>query len=130
MQPKRGKLLAPHFGPPAPHARIPDRSPGHYSSPGNRKPIGGHECQSDQPDVRAHFRGILLKSGHPDPPQTPFLTELPGFAPLTSKRPLKTGLQAPRDHQGRGTSFGQPSGTRLGLPRYVSVVANASRRAF
>ncbi|OWM77335.1 hypothetical protein CDL15_Pgr026152 [Punica granatum] len=64
------------------------------------------------------------------PPRTPFLTELPGFAPLTSKRPLKTGLQAPRDHQGRGTSFKQSSGTRLGLPKYVSVVTNASRRAF
>ncbi|PKI43631.1 hypothetical protein CRG98_035977 [Punica granatum] len=107
----------------------------HYSSPSHRSiercPIWGFknppQCQSDQRDVRAHFRGILLKPGHPDPPRTPFLTELPGFASLTSKRPLKAGLQAPRDHRGRGTSFRQPSGTRLGLPKYVSVVANASR---
>ncbi|OWM79391.1 hypothetical protein CDL15_Pgr020317 [Punica granatum] len=70
---------------------------------------------------------ILLKSRHPDPPRTPFLTELPGFAPLTSKRPLKTGLQAPRDYQGWGTSFRQPSGTRLDLPKYASVITNASR---
>ncbi|OWM66789.1 hypothetical protein CDL15_Pgr015566 [Punica granatum] len=40
------------------------------------------------------------------------------------------GLQAPGDHQGRGTSFRQPSGARLGLPNYVSVVTNASQRAF
>ncbi|PKI54902.1 hypothetical protein CRG98_024704 [Punica granatum] len=71
-----------------------------------------------------------LSRDTPIPPRTPFLTELPGFAPLTRKRPLKTGLQAPRDHQGRGTSFRQSSGTRLGLPKYVSMVTNASRRAF
>ncbi|OWM91123.1 hypothetical protein CDL15_Pgr010153 [Punica granatum] len=40
------------------------------------------------------------------------------------------GLQASRDHQGRGTSFRQPSGTRLGLPSYVSVGTNVSRRTF
>ncbi|OWM72724.1 hypothetical protein CDL15_Pgr023272 [Punica granatum] len=71
-----------------------------------------------------------LSRDTPIPSRTPFLTELPGFAPLTSTRPLKMGLQEPRDHQGRGTSFRQPSGTRLGLPKYVSMVANASRRAF
>ncbi|OWM72674.1 hypothetical protein CDL15_Pgr010275 [Punica granatum] len=35
----------------------------------------------------------------------PFLTGLPRPDPLTSKRHPKTGLQAPRDHRGRGTSF-------------------------
>ncbi|OWM87139.1 hypothetical protein CDL15_Pgr024029 [Punica granatum] len=35
-------VSAPHFGPPASHTRIPDRSPGHYSSPGNQRQIGGH----------------------------------------------------------------------------------------
>ncbi|PKI34997.1 hypothetical protein CRG98_044613, partial [Punica granatum] len=88
------------------------------------------ECQNDQWRVRAYFRGILLKPGHPDPPRTSFLTELPRFAPLISERPLKTGLQAPRGHQDRGTSFRQLFGARLGFPRNVSVVTNASRRAF
>ncbi|OWM75269.1 hypothetical protein CDL15_Pgr023790 [Punica granatum] len=88
------------------------------------------QCQNDQWRVRAHFRGILLKPGHPDPPRTSFLTELPRFAPLISEWPFKTGLQAPRGHQDRGTSFRQPSGARLGFPRNVSVVTNASRRAF
>ncbi|OWM90624.1 hypothetical protein CDL15_Pgr023855 [Punica granatum] len=90
--------------------------------------ISGTSCLSrDSPIAHGYFRDILLKPGHPDPPRTPFLTELPGFAPLTSKRPLKTGLQSPRDHQGRGTSFRQPSGARLDLPKYVSVVTSASR---
>ncbi|PKI42703.1 hypothetical protein CRG98_036906, partial [Punica granatum] len=88
------------------------------------------DCQSDQRNVQAHFRGILLKPGHPDPPRTPFLTELTGPVPLTSKRPLKAGLQAPKDHQSRGTSVRGPSETRLGFPRDVSVVMNVSRRAF
>ncbi|PKI42422.1 hypothetical protein CRG98_037188 [Punica granatum] len=68
--------------------------------------------------------------GHPDLSRTPFLTELSGPAPLTSRRPPKTGLQAPRDHQDHGTSFRRPFGTRLGFPRDVSVVMNVSRRAF
>ncbi|OWM80210.1 hypothetical protein CDL15_Pgr012341 [Punica granatum] len=42
MQPKRGKLSAPHFGPPASHTRISDRGPGHYSSPGNQRRIVRH----------------------------------------------------------------------------------------
>ncbi|OWM76807.1 hypothetical protein CDL15_Pgr028293 [Punica granatum] len=63
--------------------------------------------------------------GHPDLSRTPFLTELPGLAPLTSRRPPKTGLQAPRDHQGHGTSFRRPFGTLQGSPRDVSMVANA-----
>ncbi|OWM90773.1 hypothetical protein CDL15_Pgr002696 [Punica granatum] len=50
--------------------------------------------------------------------------------PLISEWPLKTGLQAPRGHQDLGTSFRQLSGARLGFPRNVSVVTNASRRAF
>ncbi|OWM71023.1 hypothetical protein CDL15_Pgr026909 [Punica granatum] len=36
------RVSAPHFGPPASHTRIPDRSPGHYLSPGNQRQIGGH----------------------------------------------------------------------------------------
>ncbi|PKI61730.1 hypothetical protein CRG98_017874 [Punica granatum] len=43
MQPKRGKLSAPHFGPPASHTRTPDQSPGYYSSPSNRRRTRGHE---------------------------------------------------------------------------------------
>ncbi|PKI63895.1 hypothetical protein CRG98_015676 [Punica granatum] len=82
---------------------------------------------SDQRHVGAHFRGILHKPGHPDLSRTPFLTGLPRPAPLTSKRPPKTGLQAPRDHRGHGTSFRRPFGTLQGSPRDVSVVANASR---
>ncbi|OWM76797.1 hypothetical protein CDL15_Pgr021189 [Punica granatum] len=42
MQPKRGKLSAPHFGPPVSYTRIPDQSPGYYSSPGNRRRTCGH----------------------------------------------------------------------------------------
>ncbi|PKI55020.1 hypothetical protein CRG98_024585 [Punica granatum] len=68
----------------------------HYSSPSHRItercPIWGFknppQCQSDQRDVRAHFRGILLKSGHPDPARTPFLTELP-----SGRERLPTSLQ-------------------------------------
>ncbi|OWM75149.1 hypothetical protein CDL15_Pgr012499 [Punica granatum] len=41
----------------------------------------------------------------PDLSQTPLLTGLPGPDPLTSKRHPETGLQAPRDHRGHGTSF-------------------------
>ncbi|OWM76779.1 hypothetical protein CDL15_Pgr001009 [Punica granatum] len=59
--------------------------------------------------------------------RTPFLTGLPGPAPPTSKRHSKTGLQAPKDHRGRGTRFRRPFGTLQGSPRDVSVVANASR---
>ncbi|OWM77014.1 hypothetical protein CDL15_Pgr010102 [Punica granatum] len=65
------------------------------------------------------------KPGHPDLSRMPFLTELSGPAPLTSRRPPKTGLQAARDHQGHGTSFRRPFGTIQGSPRDVSVVANA-----
>ncbi|PKI65922.1 hypothetical protein CRG98_013693 [Punica granatum] len=59
--------------------------------------------------------------GHPDLSRTPFLTELSGPAPLTSRRPPKTGLQAPRNHQGHGTSFRRSFGTLQGSPRDVSV---------
>ncbi|OWM87137.1 hypothetical protein CDL15_Pgr024027 [Punica granatum] len=37
------------------------------------------------------------------------------------------GLQAPRDHQGHGTSFRRPFETLRGSPRDVSVVANDLR---
>ncbi|PKI47861.1 hypothetical protein CRG98_031735 [Punica granatum] len=70
------------------------------------------------------------KLGHPDLSRAPFLTELLGPAPLTSRRPPKTGLQAPRDHQGHGTSSRRPFGTLRGSPRDISVVANASRQIF
>ncbi|PKI71088.1 hypothetical protein CRG98_008512 [Punica granatum] len=59
--------------------------------------------------------------------RTPFLTGLPGPDPLTSKRHPKTGLQAPRDYRGHGTTFKRPFGTLQGFPRDVLVVANASR---
>ncbi|OWM77786.1 hypothetical protein CDL15_Pgr011147 [Punica granatum] len=68
-----------------------------------------------------------------DPPDlsgTPFLTGLPGPDPLTSKRHPKTGLQAPRDHRGHGTSFRRPFETLQDFPRDVSVIANAFRRIF
>ncbi|PKI68911.1 hypothetical protein CRG98_010704 [Punica granatum] len=68
-----------------------------------------------------------LSRDAPDLSRTPFLTGFPGPAPLTSKRHPKTGLQAPRDHRGRGTSFRRPFGTLQGSPRDVSIVANASR---
>ncbi|PKI48953.1 hypothetical protein CRG98_030651 [Punica granatum] len=42
MQPKRGKLSAPHFGPPASYTRIPHQSSGYYSSPGNQRRTRGH----------------------------------------------------------------------------------------
>ncbi|OWM71001.1 hypothetical protein CDL15_Pgr008083 [Punica granatum] len=57
MQPKRGKLSAPHFGPPASHTRIPDRSPGHYSSPGNQRQIGGHGVMSNRRRARSTGKG-------------------------------------------------------------------------
>ncbi|PKI64277.1 hypothetical protein CRG98_015317 [Punica granatum] len=41
-------LSEPYFGPPASHTRIPDRSPGHYSSPGNQRQIGGHGVMSNR----------------------------------------------------------------------------------
>ncbi|PKI31840.1 hypothetical protein CRG98_047769, partial [Punica granatum] len=68
-----------------------------------------------------------LSRDTPDLSRTSFLTGLPGFDPLTSKRHPKTGLQAPRDHRGHGTSFKRPLGTLQGFPRDVSVVATASR---
>ncbi|OWM63144.1 hypothetical protein CDL15_Pgr006214 [Punica granatum] len=68
-----------------------------------------------------------LSRGTPDLSRTPFLTGLPRSDPLTSKRHPKTGLQAPRDHRGRGTSFRRPFGTLQGSLRDVSMVANASR---
>ncbi|PKI50084.1 hypothetical protein CRG98_029522 [Punica granatum] len=52
-------------------------------------------------------------------------SRLSGPAPLTSRRPPKTGLQAPRDQRGHGTSFRRPFGTLRGSPKDVSVVANA-----
>ncbi|OWM91131.1 hypothetical protein CDL15_Pgr010161 [Punica granatum] len=48
MQPKRGKLSAPHFGPPASYMRIPDQGPGYYSSPGNRRRTCGHRVMNDR----------------------------------------------------------------------------------
>ncbi|PKI63147.1 hypothetical protein CRG98_016479 [Punica granatum] len=66
------------------------------------------QCQSDQRHVRAHFRGTLLKPGHPDPSRTPFLTERPGLAPLTSRWPPKTGLQALGDHQAQPRQATKP----------------------
>ncbi|OWM82691.1 hypothetical protein CDL15_Pgr024843 [Punica granatum] len=42
MQPKKGKLSAPHFGPPASYTRSSDRGSGHYSSPDNQRRIGRH----------------------------------------------------------------------------------------
>ncbi|PKI75382.1 hypothetical protein CRG98_004211 [Punica granatum] len=59
------------------------------------------------------------KPGHPDLSRTPFLTKLSGPAPLTSRRPPKTGLQAPRDHQGHGTSLRRSFGTLRGFPKDV-----------
>ncbi|OWM91097.1 hypothetical protein CDL15_Pgr000880 [Punica granatum] len=71
----------------------------------------------------------LVSRDTPNLSRTPFRTGLPGPNPLTSKRHPKTGLQAPRDHWGHGTSFRRPFGTLQDFPRDVSVVANAFRRA-
>ncbi|PKI60407.1 hypothetical protein CRG98_019192 [Punica granatum] len=60
----------------------------------------------------------------------PLSAKLSGPAPLTSRRPPKTGLQAPRNHQGHGISFKRSFRTLQGSPRDVSVVANASRQIF
>ncbi|PKI58498.1 hypothetical protein CRG98_021100 [Punica granatum] len=49
-------LSAPHFGPPASHVRIPDRSPGHYSSPGNQR----------APGVRSTDKGTAPQNGPTD----------------------------------------------------------------
>ncbi|PKI55769.1 hypothetical protein CRG98_023837 [Punica granatum] len=49
---------------------------------------------------------------------------------MTSRRPPKTGLQAPRNHQGHGASFKRSFETLQGSPKDVSVVANASRQIF
>ncbi|OWM69639.1 hypothetical protein CDL15_Pgr005039 [Punica granatum] len=57
MQPKRGKLSAPYFGPPASHSRIPDRSPGRYSSTGNQRQIGGHGVMSNKRRARSTEKG-------------------------------------------------------------------------
>ncbi|PKI78459.1 hypothetical protein CRG98_001099 [Punica granatum] len=81
-----------------------------------------------QSKANVRSQSVLLKPGHPGPSRAPFLTGLPGPAPLTSKRHPKTGLQAPRDHQGRGTSLRRPFGTLRGSSNDVSVVANASCR--
>ncbi|OWM91523.1 hypothetical protein CDL15_Pgr004914 [Punica granatum] len=79
-------------------------------------------------DVSGHISEVsCLSRDTPDLSRTPFLARLLGPAPLTSKRHSKTGLQAPRDHRGRGTSFRRPFGTLQGSPRDVSMVANASR---
>ncbi|PKI74805.1 hypothetical protein CRG98_004823 [Punica granatum] len=48
MQPKRGKLSAPHFCPPAPYTIIPSQSPDYYSSPNNRRRTCGHGAMNDQ----------------------------------------------------------------------------------
>ncbi|PKI44580.1 hypothetical protein CRG98_035031 [Punica granatum] len=104
-------------------------SPNHRST--ERCPIwdskNPSQCQSNQRHVRTYFRGIPHKPGHPDLSQTPFLTGLARPAPLTSKQPPETGLQAPRDQRDHGTSFRRPFGTLQGSPRDVSAVANSSR---
>ncbi|PKI47269.1 hypothetical protein CRG98_032340 [Punica granatum] len=51
------RLSAPHFGPPASHVRIPNRSPGHYSSPGNQRQIGGHGVMSNKRRARSTEKG-------------------------------------------------------------------------
>ncbi|OWM90786.1 hypothetical protein CDL15_Pgr002709 [Punica granatum] len=48
MQPKRGKLSTPHFGPPTSYARIADQNPGYYSSPDNQRQACGHEVMNDK----------------------------------------------------------------------------------
>ncbi|PKI73120.1 hypothetical protein CRG98_006485 [Punica granatum] len=54
---RRGKLSAPYFGPPASHSRIPDRSPGRYSSTGNQRQIGGHGVMSNKRRARSTEKG-------------------------------------------------------------------------
>ncbi|OWM75160.1 hypothetical protein CDL15_Pgr012646 [Punica granatum] len=96
----------------------------HYSSPSHRStercPIwdskNPFQCQSDQRHVRTHFQGIPHKPGHPDLSRTPFLTGLAGPAPLTSKQPPETGLQAPRtapQNRPTGTQGPPKSGNKL-----------------
>ncbi|PKI61988.1 hypothetical protein CRG98_017620 [Punica granatum] len=132
--PKRGMLIM---------KRIPDQSPGYYSSPGNRRRMCGHGVMNNR--RRAGSARKAEESGQKNrqdkEPQKQWsrhcgtihhrITEapkgLPGPAPPTSKRHSKTGLQAPKDHRGRGTRFRRPFGTLQGSPRDVSVVANASR---
>ncbi|PKI33178.1 hypothetical protein CRG98_046430 [Punica granatum] len=60
MQPKRGKLSAPHFGPPTSHTRILDRSARHYSSSDNRRQIGGHGVMNNKRRAR-HTEKIPVK---------------------------------------------------------------------
>ncbi|OWM84571.1 hypothetical protein CDL15_Pgr011727 [Punica granatum] len=78
----------------------------HYSSSSHRSteryPIwdskNPSQCQSDQRHVRAHFRDIVLKPGHPDPSRTPFLTEFPGARSTdmqTAPQNGSTGTQGP-----------------------------------
>ncbi|PKI74117.1 hypothetical protein CRG98_005496 [Punica granatum] len=54
---EQSPLSAPHFGPPASHTRIPDRSPRHYSSPGHQRQIGGHGVMSNRRGARSTEKG-------------------------------------------------------------------------
>ncbi|OWM89023.1 hypothetical protein CDL15_Pgr023433 [Punica granatum] len=47
------EVSTPHFGPLASHTRISDRGPGHYSSPGNLKQIGGRGVMSNRRRARS-----------------------------------------------------------------------------
>ncbi|PKI64424.1 hypothetical protein CRG98_015183 [Punica granatum] len=74
------------------------------------------------------FIGIRVHPGFNFPHSVPIhpskaraTTGLSGPAPLTSRRPPKTDLQAPRDHQGHGTSSRRPVGTLRGSPKDVSM---------
>ncbi|OWM65118.1 hypothetical protein CDL15_Pgr027229 [Punica granatum] len=51
------RLSAPYFGPPASHTRIPDRSLGRYSSPGNQRQKGGHRVMSNRRRARSTEKG-------------------------------------------------------------------------
>ncbi|PKI49901.1 hypothetical protein CRG98_029685 [Punica granatum] len=128
-------LSAPHFGPPASYTRIPDQSPGYYSSPDDqwrtcaqygtlKIPLSAKMTNDASERIPGTSR---VSRDTPDLSRTPFLTGLPGPDPLTSKRHPKTGLQAPRDYRGHGTSFRRPFGTLQGFPRDVSVVFPGQR---
>ncbi|PKI56239.1 hypothetical protein CRG98_023370 [Punica granatum] len=122
MQPKRGKLSAPHFGPPASYMRIPDQSPGYYSSPGNQRRTCGHGVMNNR-----RRDGSIRKaeeSSRKGKQATNLRATGAGTTVLFITESSKH-QKAPRDYRGQRTSFRRPFGTLRGFPMDVSVVANA-----
>ncbi|PKI47852.1 hypothetical protein CRG98_031755 [Punica granatum] len=77
---------APHFGPPTSHTRIPDRSPGHYSSPSHQRQISGRGVMNNRRKAgslrkadEGHRKNLRVKNPENDGAGTMalFITESP-----------------------------------------------------